>query len=45
MEAILAVDINNGLSKDGIIPWRSKNDMQFFLNKTKNNIVIMGKNT
>lgn len=45
MESILAIDIKNGLSKDGIIPWKSKMDMQFFYNKTKNNVVIMGKNT
>jgi dihydrofolate reductase len=45
MEAILALDINNGLSKNGIIPWKSQKDMQFFFNKTKNNVVIMGKNT
>jgi dihydrofolate reductase len=45
MEAILAIDIKNGLSKDGVIPWKSKKDMSFFYNKTKNNVVIMGKNT
>ena len=45
MEAIYATDINNGLSKDGVIPWKSKKDMSFFMNKTKNNVVIMGKNT
>lgn len=45
MEAILAIDIKNGLSKNGIIPWKSKKDMQFFYQKTKNNVVIMGKNT
>jgi dihydrofolate reductase len=45
MEAILATDINFGLSKDGKIPWKSKKDMSFFFNKTKNNVVIMGKNT
>jgi dihydrofolate reductase len=45
MEAIYAVDTNNGLSKDGAIPWKSKKDMSFFMNKTKHNIVIMGKNT
>ena len=45
MEAIYAIDLNNGLSKNGIIPWKSKRDMSFFINKTKNNIVIMGKNT
>ena len=45
MEAILATDINFGISKDGIIPWKSKKDMRFFFNKTKNNVVIMGKTT
>ena len=45
MEAIYAIDSKNGLSKNGIIPWKSKKDMSFFMNKTKNNIVIMGKNT
>jgi dihydrofolate reductase len=45
MEAILATDINFGISKDGEIPWKSKKDMRFFFNKTKNNVVIMGKTT
>jgi dihydrofolate reductase len=45
MEAIYAVDANNGLSRDGAIPWKSKKDMSFFMDKTKHNIVIMGKNT
>lgn len=45
MEAIYAIDIKNGLSKEGIIPWKSKKDLKFFVNKTKNNIVIMGRNT
>ena len=45
METIYAIDSNNGLSKNGIIPWKSTKDMTFFMNKTKNNIVIMGKNT
>lgn len=45
MEAIVVTDINFGISKDGKIPWKSKKDMSFFLNKTKNNVVIMGKNT
>jgi dihydrofolate reductase len=45
MEAILAKDINFGISKDGKIPWKSKKDMSFFFNKTKNNVVIMGKTT
>lgn len=45
MEAIYAVDLKNGLSKEGIIPWKSKKDLKFFFNKTKNNVVIMGRNT
>lgn len=45
MEAIYAVDLNNGLSKNEIIPWNSKKDLNFFLDKTKHNVVIMGKNT
>ena len=45
MEAIYAVDIKNGISKLGMIPWHSKKDLKFFMNTTKNNVVIMGKNT
>jgi dihydrofolate reductase len=45
MEAILALDSNNGLSKQGIIPWNNKKDLNFLYNKTKNNVIIMGKNT
>jgi dihydrofolate reductase len=45
MEAIYAIDLKNGLSKDGIIPWISKKDLKFFSNKTKTNVVIMGINT
>jgi dihydrofolate reductase len=45
MEAILAIDNNNGISKNGVIPWKSKKDMSFFYKITQRNIVIMGKNT
>jgi dihydrofolate reductase len=45
MELIYATDINNGLSKNGFIPWSSMKDLKFFYNITKHNIVIMGKNT
>ena len=45
MEAILTMDLNNGLSKEGIIPWKCKKDLNFFCGTTKNNVVIMGKNT
>jgi dihydrofolate reductase len=44
-EAIVAMDENNGIAKQGKIPWKSKIDMQFFKNKTINNIVVMGFNT
>lgn len=44
-EAIVAVDNNNGIAKNGNIPWKSKTDMQFFKLKTLNNVVIMGTNT
>ena len=49
---IVAVDINNGISKNGSIPWRIKEDSTFFQDVTKRtyekgklNAVIMGKNT
>lgn len=45
VHAILAVDINNGLAKDGRIPWKSKTDLKFFKTQTTNNVVIMGTNT
>jgi len=45
VNAILAVDINNGLAKEGKIPWKSKTDLNFFKTKTINNVVIMGTNT
>ena len=45
MEAILAFDIKKGISKNGVLPWNIKEDLQFFYNKTKCNIVIMGRNT
>ena len=35
----------NGISKNGAIPWKSKTDLNFFYNTTKGNVVIMGKNT
>lgn len=48
---IVCVDINMGISKNGVIPWKNKIDMDFFKDittKTTNNkinAVIMGKNT
>jgi len=45
VEAILAVDMNFGLAKEGKIPWKSKKDLNFFREKTINNVVIMGAKT
>ena len=45
MEAIVAFDIKKGISKNGILPWNIKEDLQFFYKKTKCNVVIMGRNT
>jgi dihydrofolate reductase len=45
MEAIIAFDIKKGISKNGTLPWNIQEDLQFFYNKTKCNVVIMGRNT
>jgi dihydrofolate reductase len=45
VEAILAVDLLNGLAKNHKIPWKSKTDMKFFKNKTLGHIVVMGIKT
>ena len=45
LNGILALDLNNGLSKNDKIAWKCNEDMNFFSNITKNNVLIMGKNT
>jgi len=45
LEAIFAVDIQNGIAKNGKIPWKSKIDMTFFKEKTTHQIIIMGSQT
>jgi dihydrofolate reductase len=45
IESIVAVDEEYGLAKDGKIPWKNKEDMKFFKQKTIGNIVIMGSKT
>jgi len=45
VEGILAIDEKCGLAKNGKIPWKNKDDLIFFKNKTINNVVIMGINT
>jgi len=45
IEAIVAVDKNYGMAKNGLIPWKSKTDMNFFKTTTTNNIIVMGSKT
>lgn len=49
---ILAIDINNGIAKNGIIPWSLPEDLKYFQKITKHtdtfngkNAVIMGRKT
>jgi dihydrofolate reductase len=48
---IVAIDFNNGIGKDGSIPWKLHGDMKYFKNVTtgnalnEHNIVIMGRKT
>lgn len=46
---ILAVDSNNGIAKNKLIPWKIFEDMKYFKEITKSgdkkNVVIMGRNT
>lgn len=45
MEAILAKDKENGISKEGKIAWNIREDMKFFRELTISNVVIMGRKT
>ena len=45
IEAIVAVDEEFGLAKNNQIPWKNKEDMKMFKQKTIGNIVIMGSKT
>jgi dihydrofolate reductase len=49
---IVAMDENNGIGKDGDLPWRLKKEMQYFAKTTKStddpnkqNMVVMGRKT
>lgn len=42
---VLANDINYGIAKDDIIPWKSKTDIKHFKELTLNSTVIMGRKT
>jgi dihydrofolate reductase len=45
ISAICAVDDDNGIGKDNLIPWYNPADLRFFKSFTINKIVVMGKNT
>ena len=42
---ILITDVDYGISKYNKIPWKFKEDSQFFYKITKNNVCIMGSTT
>lgn len=44
-DIIVAADLNNGIGKNGSIPWHIKEDMAFFKEQTAGNTVIMGRKT
>ena len=45
ISAILAVSKNNVIGKDEKMPWDIKEDMNWFVEKTINNAVVMGRKT
>ena len=48
IKAILAIDENGGIAKDGKIPWHVKEDFAYFKETTignGNNVIIMGRKT
>lgn len=45
MQALVAVDSNWGIAKDGQIPWHWQEDLRFFKEKTLNKRIIVGRKT
>lgn len=45
VKMILCVDLNGSIGKDNDLLFKMKEDMAFFKEQTKNNIIIMGYNT
>ncbi len=42
---IVCVDSKNGIGFNGTIPWNLPPDMEYFREKTTNNIIVMGRKT
>jgi len=42
---IAAVDAHGGFAKDRTTPWKFKEDLKWFKNRTKDGICVMGRNT
>ncbi|MCP8616089.1 dihydrofolate reductase [Salirhabdus salicampi] len=42
---IVAVDDENGIGKDGQLPWHLPNDLKYFKEKTVNHPIVMGRKT
>lgn len=45
VKAIIALDEYNGMSKDGKIPWKVKEDFAYFRKYTLGKTCVMGRNT
>ena len=45
LTSIVAIDLRGAIGCDNTLPWRLKNDMAFFREKTIGNTVIMGRKT
>lgn len=45
LNLIVAVDSNNGIGKDGTIPWHHSEDMKLFKKLTQNSVLIVGRKT
>jgi dihydrofolate reductase len=46
IRAIIAADTNNGIGKNGTLPWpHNSADLKWFKNCTNNSVVVMGRHT
>ena len=45
INVILAIDKNYGIGKNNSLPWKNKDELQIFKQKTLNSIIIVGRKT